>query len=405
MLPTGPSPWRNPASGVVRVEACNANGFGMPANQRFRASPASEPPPEGAPDSPADFAVTSSGGVDLSATWSASSGASSYRLRWRKFGEGFLDANQAAVVNTSAAFTVPDYGQWEVRLAACNDDGCSPSAAQTVAIRPESPANLTITSTLRELDLSAAWDAAAGASSYRLRWRQAGSDFASGNEITATTTGAAITVSAYGYWAVELRGCNDAGCGPTLTQSVQVEPLPTPAPTQAVQSVPGQPTGLSVDAQRGSLNVGVAWDGVDGAASYLVRWREAGPEGQLNEGVSADASQATITLANYGDWVVRVEACNSAGCGQPANRRFQVGPPPAATPEPTTEPTPEPTTEANSEPTPEPTTEPEESAPGQPTGLSITTQRGSLSVALDWDDVDGATPTSCAGGRLARKGG
>ena len=104
---------------------------------------------------------------------------------------------------------------------------------------------------------------------------------------------------------------------------------------------------------------------------------------KLNEGVEVQSSETNVTLDAYGEWVVRVQACNDEGCGKPANRQFRVEPAPEPTPTPTpaATPTPEPTPEL----TPEPATEP----PARPTGLSIAPAQGSLDVSVDWDDVEG----------------
>ena len=131
------------------------------------------------------------------------------------------------------------------------------------------------------------------------------------------------------------------------------------SPAHAFQGAqpPAKPAGLSVSPTPGSLDVGVDWDEVDGAAEYWVRWRFVQPDHKLNEGVRVGSSATTITLAEYGEWVVRVQACNDTGCGAPLAKRFAVEPAsePTLTPEPTStpEPTPEPTPEATPEPTPE----------------------------------------------------
>ena len=52
--------------------------------------------------------------------------------------------------------------------------------------------------------------------------------------------------------------------------------------TLTADSPPVKPTGLLVASEPGSLDVSVNWDDVDDADSYLVRWREAGPDHQLN---------------------------------------------------------------------------------------------------------------------------
>ena len=64
--------------------------------------------------------------------------------------------------------------------------------------------------------------------------------------------------------------------------------------------VPAKPEGLEVSTERGSLDVSVEWDDVDGAASYLVRWRTS--DGELNEGVEVETFNAAITVADCCDW-------------------------------------------------------------------------------------------------------
>ena len=112
------------------------------------------------------------------------------------------------------------------------------------------------------------------------------------------------------------------------------------APARADDSarIPPKPTGLSVSTVQGSLDVSVAWDEVDGAGEYWVRWRPLHPDHNLNEGVRVESSSAAITVDHYAEWVVRVQACNDAGCGKPLAQRFKLEPSPEPTPEPAAEP-------------------------------------------------------------------
>ncbi len=124
--------------------------------------------------------------------------------------------------------------------------------------------------------------------------------------------------------------------------------------------VPAEPTGLRINTASGSLDVSLAWNDVDGASHYWVRWRVASPDNKLNEGMEVESSNTSITVADHGEWTVRVQACNDAGCGRPLAKSFKVEPAPeptaTATPEPT--PTPTPTPEPTPTPTPEPTATP-----------------------------------------------
>ena len=156
-----------------------------------------------------------------------------------------------------------------------------------------------------------------------------------------------------------------------------VQPLTADSP-------PAKPTGLQVTTTAGSPDVSVDWDDTPGATQYKVRWRVAGPGNPLNDGIEAQSSAATITVADNGEWVVRVEACNDTGCGLGTAKRFKI----VAAAEPTQVPTPEPTPET----TPEPTSKPVTSVPGRPTRLKVV--EGTIivnSVWVDWNDVPGAT--------------
>ncbi|MDE2988926.1 MAG: SwmB domain-containing protein [Chloroflexota bacterium] len=117
--------------------------------------------------------------------------------------------------------------------------------------------------------------------------------------------------------------------------------LPAGAESEAETAPPAKPTGLTVSSQPGSLEVGLDWDDVEGAGSYLLRWRLGAKGEKLNDGVSVESSDAAITVADYGTWVVRVQACNDHGCGKPQAKQFEVEPAPDPTPDPTPEPTPE----------------------------------------------------------------
>ena len=100
-----------------------------------------------------------------------------------------------------------------------------------------------------------------------------------------------------------------------LTGALSADWSPFSAQSEDGSEVPAKPTGLSVATEQGSLDVSADWDDVEGADDYLVRWRP--KDGPLNDGTRVATSSAAITLDDYGDWVIRVQACNDSGCGKP----------------------------------------------------------------------------------------
>ena len=268
------------------------------------------------PGEPENFAVSAEpGSLDLSARWDALEGATSYRLRWRESGGEFAADNAATVTDANAAVTVPDYGEWDVRVQGCNGAGCGPEVEQAVTLVeiPVEPQNFAVSATAGSMDISATWDALEDAASYRLRWRETGGDFAADNDVTVSDTEAIITVPDYGEWEVRVQACNDAGCGPEASQTVAVVEL----------SPPGEPQNFAVTVERGKLVVLATWDAVEGAASYRLRWRQSGGQFAADNAVTVSDTEATITMSDYGEWEVWLQACNDAGCvpeaGQPAD--------------------------------------------------------------------------------------
>ena len=300
---------------VVRVEACNDAGCGQPAAKKFRIVLAK----------PAGLAATTQlDSMDVSLNWDAVDGATSYKLRWRKSGDAsFDDSNAATASTTTAAITVSDYGDWEAQVQACNDAGCGQFTShsfQTSKTLP-APTGLAATTQLDSMDVSLSWDAVDSATSYKLRWRKSGdANFDDNNAATASTTTASITVSDYGDWEVEAQACNDAGCGQFASHSFQTsETLPAP-------------TGLAATTQLDSLNVSLSWDAVDGATSYNLAWRQADGDFETGNAFTVTATSATITVGDYGQWLVRLEGCNDVGCGPSITQQVEMEPPPNRSP-------------------------------------------------------------------------
>ena len=223
------------------------------------------------PGEPQNFAVSAEpGSLDIAATWDALDGADTYKLRWRQSGGEFDAANATTVSDTSATVTVPEPGQWEVQLQGCNDAGCGPSVSQTVGISPGEPENFTLEAVQGRLDILARWQGVTGAISYKLRWRLADGQFDADDAITISDDPAVITVSETGQWEVRLQACNDAGCGPEASRTVDV--------VQELQLNLAQARDAEGNVRPGTITA--AWESVPGAAAYTLRWWREGANPQ-----------------------------------------------------------------------------------------------------------------------------
>ena len=379
---------------VVRLEACNASDCGPPLARRFDVSPAPTPAPspnptqEPTPDpsptptpdptpqpvsipaEPTGLQVgTEPGSLDVSLDWDDVDGADDYLVRWRSVDNGEKLNEGVEVQSSDTDITLKGHGEWAVRVQACNIKGCGAHLTQKFEVEsipgqtptpeptpdptpqpvsiPAEPTGLQVSTEPGSLDVSLDWDDVDGADDYLVRWRSVdnGEKLNEGVEVQSSDTD--ITLKGHGEWAVRVQACNIKGCGAHLTQKFEVEsipgqtptPEPTPDPTPQPVSIPAEPTGLQVGTEPGSLDVSLDWDDVDGADDYLVRWRVSGSGNSLNEGIRPTSSDASITVDDHGEWVVRIKACNDLGCGQHLTRGFQLEPSPEskATPEPAPE--------------------------------------------------------------------
>ena len=399
--------------GALLVVALSAAALAAsPASSPAHADESAQPPAR-----PTGLTVdTELGSLDAAVDWDDVAGADDYLVRWRLSGPGNPLNDGVRPTSSHTDITVADDGSWVVRVQACNNAGCSAAAAQRFTVEPApEPAPTTTTTTTtttappattttvppattttvpvslsvavsasatevtvgEAVSLSAAVTGAPGGQSPAYRWEM---DYGGGGWFTVDTSAVfsyigsspesprfRVTVS-YGSGA-------SAVSDPLSVSFVNPPPEPEPAPEpepkegpgrslksesqtpQTPVSPPAKPTGLEAVTFAGMLSLGVDWDDVAGADDYLVQWRPSGPGQTLNTGLRPAVSVATITVASAGRWVVRVRACNTAGCSAPAAVSFDVD---------------------------------GVALPGPVSGYDAATTAGSLDVTLSWDAATGA---------------
>ena len=151
---------------------------------------------------------------------------------------------------------------------------------------PGEPQNFVVSATPGQLNLLATWDEADGATSYKLRWRQSGGEFKADNAATVTDAMQFITVSDYGQWEIRVQGCNDTGCGPEATRTVDVV-------QQLRSSLAAQDAGGNAQ----SRTITASWNEVEDAASYTLLWQRIDSDAPAQP----DADRQSRAVANSPD--------------------------------------------------------------------------------------------------------
>ena len=279
---------------------------------------------------------TEPGSLSVLVHWNEVEGADSYTLRWR---EGVRDTQLnkgVSVASSHASITVADYGEWVVKVYACRDGDCGRGKSTRFQVEPApEPADIpepappplqvgvsagaTEVPVGEQVTLSADIANAPAGPPPAYRWEMGDGEawwFTLGTDSTVSYLTAAPEAPSFRVAVTYASGASATSDPITITF---MEPEPEP---------PARPTGLQVSTEQASLDVLLDWNDVDGADGYLVRWRLSGPRQALNDGVRPTPSSANVTVAGYGTWVVRVQACNDAGCSAATAWTFEVEPAP-----------------------------------------------------------------------------
>ena len=290
------------------------------------------------PRAPQNFAVrVQRGQLDLSATWDAAEGATSYKLRWRQVGGEFEAADATTVSDTKATITVSGYGEWEVRLQGCNDAGCSPEASSTASVDKAVSLRLEPAvddqGQVRPRTVTANWDAVAEASSYTLRWWQASSNppaanTRNGNQLNlpADRTSADFTVPSDGKYEAELAvHGSDGGSEPIAAPRSLVDVSVTARLNVSFSRISGSTlrlsgcetqtiTGINVTFHTSGVRVSWSDPGISAITKYQYRAEEGGMQFGPGEvwtdipGSNAGATSHTLDLAKNKTHAVWVKA-------------------------------------------------------------------------------------------------
>jgi alpha-tubulin suppressor-like RCC1 family protein/fibronectin type 3 domain-containing protein len=218
-----------------------------------------------APGAPASLAMTVGNG-QVTLSWSAVSGATSYHLYWRNT-SGVTRLNGNRIADVTSPFThigLLNGTTYYYVVTAVSAGGESAESAQ-VGATPQVPAPAGpggVSASPGNQQVTVSWNAVTGATSYNLYWSTiAGVTKANGTKITNASSPFVHTGLANGttyYYVVTA-----VNAGGESGESGQVSATPqVPAP--------GAPTGVT--ASPGDQQVTISWNAVTGAISYNLYW-------------------------------------------------------------------------------------------------------------------------------------
>ena len=286
------------------------------------------PGPPGAAGTPAVPAapagLTATGGANsVSLTWNAVANATSYDIYWStqpgvsrqngtKIGaqaNSYLQSGLSAA--TSYYYVVSALnGAGEGALSA---QASASTAAAAVAAAPAVPSGVSATGGTKQVTV--AWTAVAGATSYNLYWSQtSGVTTGNGNKLSLSSTSSVLNNlpdgASYYYVVTAVNAVGESAA------SVQVAASTLAA--VPVATVPAAPTGVS--ASGGAKQETVSWTPVVGAASYNLYWSTApGVTPSTGTRVAAVSSPYVLTnLAAGTGYYYVVTALDAAGESAPS---------------------------------------------------------------------------------------
>ena len=289
-----------------QLEACNFDGCSapsLPVSVSLVVAPAQPPVPSASAQSDTEILVT----------WSAVSGATSYKL----YRSTVSSDEYAQIGDEISALSYLDREltpktAYFYQLEACNSAGCSatrsPEVSVTTQATPVAPAQPPAPSASAQSDtaIEVTWSAVSGATSYKLyRSTSSGGTYIQvGGDISARRyldRGRSASTE-YFY---QLEACNSGRCS-------------SPSPEVSATTFPVAPARPSASAQS-DTEIEVTWIAVSGATRYNL-YRSTSSGGtytQVGGDISAlrylDRGRSADTTYYY-----QLEACNSGGCSSPS---------------------------------------------------------------------------------------
>jgi DNA-binding beta-propeller fold protein YncE/fibronectin type 3 domain-containing protein len=260
--PYSHAPLTNGVTYYYVVTAISAAGEG-PESAQVSATPSATLPP-----APPGSVAAAAGNATVTVAWQAVTGATSYNLYWSN-ANGVTKANGTKVAGVTSPYLhlqLTNGLSYYYVVTAVGPGGESAESSQvsatpTATAQPP-PAPTGVTATPGDRQVTVAWQAVTGATSYNLYWSNAnGVTKANGTKVAGVTspyTHTSLTNGQSYYYLVTA-----VGPGGESAESSQASATPATLPTPA-------PTGFTATVGDGTVTL--SWQSVPVAATYSVYW-------------------------------------------------------------------------------------------------------------------------------------
>jgi fibronectin type 3 domain-containing protein len=231
------------------VTALNGTGEGTASVQVAATTLVPTPAPT-APAAPTG--VTAAGGTNLATiSWTAASGATSYNLYWSTT-SGVTKANGTKVAGVTSPYVKTGLSAgttYYFIVTAANSIGESAASTQAFATTsaappavPSAPTGVTATGGANQVSL--AWPAVSGATSYNIYWSTTSGVTTSGTKITGATSPSVQTglaaATAYYYIVTAVNSSGESVASAQVTAATNAAPAPTCGSCHAIPPATGQ---------------------------------------------------------------------------------------------------------------------------------------------------------------------
>jgi fibronectin type 3 domain-containing protein len=278
-----------------------SNSVGQSANSAQVSATPTLPPPA----SPTGLAATA-GNAQVSLTWNASSGATSYHVK-RSTSTGAETQISAPASNSFTDTGLANGTKYFYVVSAVNSGGESANSSEVSAtptapaVPPATPTGLQATAGNAQVSLS--WNASAGATSYHVkRSTSSGTESQISAPASNSFTDAGVTNGTKYFYVVSAVNSNGESANSSEVNATPAAPATAPA----------MPTGLQATA--GNAQVSLSWNASSGATSYNVK-RSTVTGGPFSSTVASPTATNCVDSAvtNGTTYFYVVSAVNASG--------------------------------------------------------------------------------------------